>query len=233
MSGKYFYKFRNFLYPHFSELELTTLFYLLVLAIWEFRTVIARIIIDLYLLSEESDKLSLLLGEATTIAAIVFFFILVAINSVKKRKITFFERGSFSFFFYVILSVITLISIVLNFSSLDTDSLWKQFEGIMLVYLFIRSLITITLTIIFSKMGRDHVYATQMTDEQLNITELILIILLSTYFYFSLRIDHVLPTSLSLAYFYTITIISFYRYLANAFGILNARSTHRERQTFK
>lgn len=223
MIKKIFYRFKHAFYPHFSETELTTLFFLIILLIIEQRLALVQLVIDEYAsilqTADLVERLEGLLCYSVIIISIIFFFIALAINALKNRKLSIAEKRGFASIFYVFLSAISFVSI-LDYMGNFFPSLWSRFEELYLFYLLIRSLTTMVLTFMIVRQGASKVLANQMTDEQISRKELLILLILSIFFFFNLRQTHTIPVTLSLSYFYVTTLLFFYRQLSKKIIIL-------------
>jgi hypothetical protein len=152
----------------------------------------------LFLILQTSDTLERIKQFYSFIAItllIIWFFLKLFINAVRVKRLSTEEKKFFSSFFYLFLSFISLFSL-LGLSSNYTNTPWSQLEALVLLYLMVRSLATIALTLILSKADMADFYAHQMGDEQLSKKELLLLVFLSTGFYLFLSRSH----SLSVKY---------------------------------
>lgn len=211
-------KTKDILFPRFSEIQLITLFYLVILLLIDQRAAINQFIFEEFFSALQINNLfenfKLFLSLTVFLLFIVMFFPYLFINTIKQKRLTSEQKSSYSSAFYILLSTFSLLSLF-ELSAEGTNSLFSIFEGIILLYLMIRSLITILLTFILSKSGKESIYSGQMTDEQIQRKDIFFIILLSPIFYFYLRFSYSLFPSLSLSYFYVVTLILTFRKFAD------------------
>ncbi len=181
----------NFFFPKFSEIELVSLFYLILLFTihrWEL----------LFSFTIESWELVSMGIIAASISLLVFF------NAVSYRKASQIEKKIFSFCFYLLLSMITIYSLASSSSRLTNsfgNPVLEMLELLIIFFLFLKSFARLILMRYASKHIIEDL-GNQMQDKQLNVIELITIILFAPVFYILLQANNSLAQVVCLSYFY-------------------------------
>ncbi len=215
ISGKISSKAKDLVLPRFSEMELITLFFLSILLLIEQRsTVISYLTNEFRARIETSDDLIFLFTLIAVIFLSIIIFLKTIENALRHKVMGYTDKKLFSTLYYSILSVITFSSTMELLSSF-TDDLIKFVEFLFIFFTLIRSFCTLTYTYLLKKADLEHVYASRMTDEQISISELLLILVSSPILFIWLRYTHTIITTLSLSYFYIITLVMFFRVLIN------------------
>lgn len=209
---------KDIFFPHFSELELITLFFIITLLLFEQRGVLISLITKEYnsilQISNSYERFKLFANYLFLMVFILFFYLGLIYNAVKKRVMSALEQEVFSFLFYVVISLISFLSIF-ELREQNQLVLLRIIENLSLAFLILRSLGTLVLTLIFSKTRLKEIYSSQITNEQLTKIELVLLVIISTITYLFLRNSHGVFSTLSLSYFYVTSLVLLYRYFAN------------------
>lgn len=211
MKEKISFKVKEIILPHFSELEIITLFSTLILLLIEQRNAVIN-----YLISElkisivtSNDLIFLFILIAFIFLSIIILFKIIR-NAVQQKTMGYTDKKLFSTLYYSILSVITFSATMELISGFD-QNLIKFAEFLFILYTLGRSFCTLFYTYLLKKAELEHVYASRMTDEQISTLELLLIIIFSPIIFIWLRYSHSIVSTLSLSYFYIITLIMIYR----------------------
>lgn len=159
---------KNIFFPHFSELELITLFFIITLLLFEQRSVLISLITkeynSIFQISNLYNRFKTFGSDLFLISLILFFYIGLIYNAIKKRTMSVWEQEGFSFLFYVVLSLISFLSIF-ELTSQSRGKLLDIINELSLFFLMIRSLGTLSFTLIFSKSPLKEIFASQMTNE--------------------------------------------------------------------
>lgn len=200
----------NFLFPKFSERELVTLLFVLLLVIIEhFYQGVTFIIISYRQAWSEFD-IKGLLGYTFALLYTLFIFAKTAEHALSTKKMTMSDKETLAMVFYFLLSVVTLISLW-GTQFTRTDSFINATESFITVFIMARSFLSMFAVAHFSKKDKEIVYAGQLSDEQVSKKELISIIIVSILLYFLLRRDNGVALSVVLTYFYATSVVIFYR----------------------
>lgn len=201
-----FTKIKKFFFPPFSELEIVTLSYLFFIVVIENRDIVIS-----YLTSEFLPQLTsfdlynfIILSLIWVIMPVFFLFYLVIKllqNAKSKKPMSFVDKKFFAGLFYVALMYLSITS---AFSiSYSSQHQWIRIVEIAFIFFILfRSLIMGISVAILKRAEMEHIYASQITDEQMSIKESIFVIILSTLIYTFLRQNHNLSSTLALSYFY-------------------------------
>lgn len=199
--------------PPFSESDVMTLVYLVGLAAVEHRSAIASFVTREFFLKAATkgplDQLYGMLLLALLVAMVVMFVITVWVNAFKERTASFTEKRSLAFFFYLTLSLLTIFS--LSSLSVSYPGTGRDVvEGLIFLYLLLRSLGTLLVIYILSDKDREHIYADRMTNQQLSRSAVLVVLFGGTVAYLLLRPERSLPITILLGYFYVTLLILLY-----------------------
>lgn len=216
MQSKITQTFKNFLFPRFSELEFITLSYLVLLVVVEKRQLLLKVIAEeanrLFTIGSLDEQFKSFIALGFFAVCIFLFVASIFVNAFRNRTISFTERKTYATFFYVGLSFISILSFG-EITMVSAGRWYRTIEGFILLYIFFQSLVRLTTTMFLSKQNKEELYVLQMSDKQLNRSDLLILLVVGAILYNLLRNGYGIPVTLSLAYFYTTTILYIYRAL--------------------
>lgn len=200
----------NFLFPKFSELELVTLLFVLLLVFIEHSYQGVTSIIISYRQAWNEFDIKGLLGYTIALLYILFIFAKAAEHALSTKKMTMSDKEILAMVFYLLLSGVTLISLWgTQFTRID--SFINTAESFIAVFIMARSFLSMFAVAHFSKKNKEVVYTSQLSDEQVSKKELISTIIILILLYSFLRRDNGVALSVVLTYFYATSVVIFYR----------------------
>ncbi len=201
---------RNFLFPKFSELELVTLLFILLLFVIEhFYKAIIFIIVS-YVEAWNTFDVRGLIGYTLALLYVLFIFGKATEHALSQKKMAMKDKETLAMVFYLLLSGVTLISLW-GRPFIRTDSTVNTIESFITVFIMGRAFLSMFATAHFSKKNQDIVYAGRLTDEQLTKKELSVAVIISIVLYFFLRRENESALSIVLTYFYATSLVIFSR----------------------
>lgn len=234
-------KFRQYvkdiLFPPFSERELITLAYLVVLmvsvAVISDPSAIVTAIFDLAkrltfygaygLWDFITASLDLTEFVLYGLGALAVIWILYDI-AIRQQKESLETKKFVAYIFYAALSLISVmvlsrsigtyfIKSAFDFILTRTRSfdVWTLINNIVIGFLLLRSMLTALITYAYVKLNQEHLLAMRMTDEQMNRTELVMLIVAATAIFLFLVQGNDRLVAVLLSYFYVTLLLDIYR----------------------
>lgn len=200
----------NFLFPKFSELELVTLLFILLLFIIEHSYQGVTFIIISYKQAWNEFDIKGLLSYTIVLLYILFIFAKAAEHALSTKKMITKDKETLVMVFYLLLSGVTLISLW-GTQITRADSFINTVENFIAVFIMARSFLSMFAVAHFSKKDKEVVYTDQLSDEQVSKKELISTIIVSILLYSFLRRDNGVALSVVLTYFYATSVVIFFR----------------------
>ncbi|MCR4263939.1 MAG: hypothetical protein NUV98_04445 [Candidatus Roizmanbacteria bacterium] len=193
---------KNFIWPPISELDIVTFFFITFLVLLEFRVLVYQFMMDYWDEGTFNDIRDILLMG---IFISVFLWVLVRhafVHEIMKES----DRSLLALFFYLSITMASFMSFTKSIEVSDMSFI-QHINRWISIFLLTRSIISFVFTAVLARAKQDHVFASQVNDEQVTKPELIIIIILATSLYFFLRLENPVATSTILTYFYSTTIL--------------------------
>lgn len=218
------YLFKDFFFQQISESEVIIFFYFLFLGVIEHRGEIAvkifAIVKDFWLITNPSDFFEALIVCLFLVLILSYTFGNLIWFACSKTHWKDKEKLFFSFWFYSLLSAFSIYSLI-SFSSLPDNSRLSFIYKLSLIFMTVRSLFTLLITLILSKLEKLDLLLTQITNRQINFSELFLTLIIGGVLYLLIRPENNFSSTVVLCFFYTSTLLLFYRTITNSFSLKN------------
>lgn len=205
---------QKLLLPKFSELELLTFAYLLVLAFLRSLPKLAPFAIKLAPLFRQEYLLQLSLWDVIQIVFGVLIMLAIATGLIYKliyhalhsRKMPLSDKEMLAPLFYLMLAGFSFIS-TKSLLNLPPQNLLDQLNRFISLFILLQSAGTFLLTYLIMKLEIDNVLGKRVTDEQLSKLELATLIFAGFIVYLLLYPSNSISSTIILSYFYLTSVI--------------------------
>ncbi|MBL7159192.1 hypothetical protein ISS85_01840 [Candidatus Microgenomates bacterium] len=207
-------KIKNILFPPFSELELVTFSYLLFIlfieAVLNYPEIFKETLLALVDIVTSLQDIPALFGLVAVLIFVIYLIQSIIKHALYKESMMSEEKAIFSYWFYLLTSAIMLyLSIPILFE--EKEGLFEIINRVNAFLIITRSGFAFVTTLLLHKLRKTDILASQMLDAQISRDELFLLLFLGPLTYIVLRMSYSSLSSVALAYFYTTTLILFYR----------------------
>jgi len=213
MNRRVLLNLKNTIFPPFSEMELLTFFYLFLMLFIQYRVKVVDYLIasfiDLKATESTASLLIVTLLFFTLLTVGLYLLLRLGYMAITKSSIGNRHKIIYAYLYYLLLSFSTIISLLEIYSVRGTSNL----ELLVLLYLFFKNFGILWVTLALAKLDQDHIYANQMSNQQLTITETILVVVLSTVIYLMLNESYAAFSTVTFTFFYVTTLMLIYRRL--------------------
>ena len=204
---------KNTIFPPFSEMELLTFFYLFLMLFIQYRVEVVEYLIASFIAFEATNNaisLTIITLFFLTLLTVGLYLLLrLGYMAITKSSIGNRHKIIYAYLYYLLLSFSTIISLLEINSVRGTSNL----ELLVLLYLFFKNFGMLLVTLALAKVDQDHIYANQMSNQQLTIIETLLVVVLSTVIYLILNESYAVFSTLTFTFFYVTTLMLIYRRL--------------------
>ena len=216
---------RKFFFPHYSELELAALAFLVILSLFDISIFSPDRVLD-FINSEIVFFIDFFKEAPFGFFASLFFMLSIiflifltlyrifhhALHDTEKMR--FGEKVVFSSFFYITLSIISIVALLIGiFKGTFEKSIFGLLYQVSIWFVLLQS--TMRLLIMYTQsetLELLKIFTSHVTDEQINKRELLGLIIVSALLYSFFRYDQAaISTAIILSYFYGTLLINGFR----------------------
>jgi len=211
VANNFLSKAKNFFLPKFSEIDTISLVSILFITLLDPRLgFIGSITANLSLNNPPYEIVKNFMGFGFIILLIIGIIYKIISLVLSQKKLSIAEKRTISTFYYVAISLITFASIIERIGT-PQEGIIKMIEFIFIVYILVRSFLTLIVLAGLQEAEFKEVYATQMTDEQISLKETIILLSATPIIYILLRSSNTILSTISLSFFYISLIFAFIR----------------------